>query len=329
MSSTNHIIHTHTEPKDINPNLNKQTRFRTRPHFSNQRTITYTDEDEDDEDCITPEKRKAEWDKWDNTIKSGGLLYHNFDEKNKLIVDNFKRSLEQDYKKKTDRQPKAVPAEEKLISYTDIIANLVNALNIPDTVIGKRSFESEDTSTTLVQLNPILNNKYNIASRRIYMELIMERPLWPRWMKKWAVINADPIQSIIFNNAGNKIIYNLLHKVKKKLMTTSQLAIMNKTTNTNSRKNKVYRQTKEIKSIMPSMRNSLTVKQRRMTRTITNKMKLLLEHYKYHHPSDIWLGRKPLDYERKSYSTDQVKNAAGTLAINSRRETWKRRKRKA
>jgi hypothetical protein len=117
-------------------------------------------------------------------------------------VDNFKRSLEQDYKKKTERQPKVViPAEEKLISYTDIIANLVNALNITDTVIGKRTFESEDMSTTLVQLNPILNNKYNIASKRIYTELIMERPLWPRWMKKWAAINADPIHSIIFNNA--------------------------------------------------------------------------------------------------------------------------------
>jgi hypothetical protein len=316
MSSTNYNANSHTE-----------TRFRTRPHFSNQRTITYTDEDEDDEDCITPEKRKAEWDKWDNTIKSGGLLYHNFDEKNKLIVDNFKRSLEQDYKKKTDKHKAAVPVE-KLISYTDIITNLVNAL-IPENVIGKRKLESDDISTSLVQLNPILSNKYNIASKRIYTELIMERPFWPRWMKKWATINADPIHSIIFNNAGNKLIYNLLHKVKMKLITTSQLALMNKTVNTNNCKNKVYRRPKEIKCIMPIKSIALTVIQRRKTRTIANKMKLLLEHYKYHHPSDIWSKREPLDYERKSYSTDQVKNAAGTLAINSRRETWKRRKRKA
>jgi hypothetical protein len=316
MSSTNYNANSHTE-----------TRFRTRPHFSNQRTITYTDEDEDDEDCITPEKRKAEWDKWDNTIKSGGLLYHNFDEKNKLIVDNFKRSLEQDYKKKTDKHKAAVPVE-KLISYTDIITNLVNAL-IPENVIGKRKLESDDISTSLVQLNPILSNKYNIASKRIYTELIMERPFWPRWMKKWATINADPLHSIIFNNAGNKLIYNLLHKVKMKLITTSQLALMNKTVNTNNCKNKVYRRPKEIKCIMPIKSIALTVIQRRKTRTIANKMKLLLEHYKYHHPSDIWSKREPLDYERKSYSTDQVKNAAGTLAINSRRETWKRRKRKA
>jgi hypothetical protein len=37
-------------------------------------------------------------------------------------------------------------------------------------------------------------------------------------MKKWATINADPLHSIIFNNAGNKLIYNLLHKVKVKLL---------------------------------------------------------------------------------------------------------------
>jgi hypothetical protein len=261
--------------------------------------------------------------------------YRNHDDKTKKIIENFKRSLELKEKEEKMKRAQAkalarAPPEETYISYTDIIANIVKTLNIPDTVIGKRKAENEDMGSTLVQLKPIINDKYNIAAKRIYFELIMERPLWPRWMKKWAAINADPIHTIINNNTGNKLIYNLLHKVKKKLITTSHLAIMNQTSNTKARKYKVHRRPKEIKSIMPIKSNSLTVKQRRMTKSIANNMRLLLEHYRYYHPSDTWKGREPFDYElKKGEQADKTKNAAGKLAINSRRETWKRRKRKA
>jgi hypothetical protein len=113
---------------------------------------------------------------------------------------------------------------------------------------------------------------------------------------------------------------------------TSHLAIMNQTSNINTRKCKVYRCPKKFKCLMPIRTISTTVKQRRIAKLIAklNKMNLLLEQYRCQHTSDTWSGREPFDYElKKGAKADRVKNAAGQLAINSRRETWKRRKRKA
>jgi hypothetical protein len=141
---------------------------------------------------------------------------------------------------------------------------------------------------------------------------------------------------------------NYFHNYCEKLITTgvrweekrkrnqsrksSHLAIMNQTSNTNTRKCKVYRCPKKFKCLMPIRTISTTVKQRRMAKLIANlnKMNSLLEQYRCQHTSDIWSGREPFDYElKKGAKADKTKNAAGQLAINSRRETWKRRKRKA
>jgi hypothetical protein len=109
---------------------------------------------------------------------------------------------------------------------------------------------------------------------------------------------------------------------------SSHLAIMNQTSNTTKRITKVHRCSKELKC-KPTWTKTTEIKQRRTAKPIANKIRLILEHYEYHHADKTRLKREPLDYERKSHSTDKVKNAAGLLAINSRRETWKRRKRKA
>jgi hypothetical protein len=210
-------------------------------------------------------------------------------------------------------------------------------MNQPSSLFLRKFFQkpgrvkNSNLINTLIQLNPIIVNKQNIAAKSIYTasELIMERPNWPRWMKKWAKINADPIHSIINNNASNKHIFNMLHKVKKKLSSHSHLAIMNQTSKTTKRITKVHRSPNKLICIKPTWTNTSAIKERRMASPIANRIKLILEHYKYHHAGETWFKREPLEYERKSHSTDKVKNAAGLLAINSRRETWKRRKRKA
>jgi hypothetical protein len=298
------------------------------PHWSNRRTVTYSEEDGYEPDKGFTKERMREIHIRTREILKMGANYHR-SEKEVETIRKFKNKMEQEYKAKTDAiRKKLNPPEEKYISYTELIANIVISLDIPDT-IGKRKVEEDDLMNTLIQLNPIIINKQNIAAKSIYTELIMERPNWPRWMKNWATINADPIYSIINNNAGNKQIFNILHKVKKKLSALSHLAIMNQTSNTTKRITKVHRCANELKCIKHTWTNTTIIKQRRRAKPIANRIKLLLEHYKYHHAGETWFRREPLEYERKSYSTDKVKNAAGLLAINSRRETWKRRKRKA
>jgi hypothetical protein len=330
MSSTKSEHLPHTEAKDTDPDCRTdKIKNIYNPHWSNQRTVTYTDEYDPELQEETRRKAKIARD----CIKKG------FANRNKNlsqeVLDNIKEvteRIDREYKEKTDAIRKKYDTlwpPEKYTSYTELIANIVISLEEPDTVIGKRKIDEDDLVNTLIQLNPIIINKQNIAARSIYTELIMERPNWPRWMKKWAAINADPIHSIINNNASNKHIFNILHKVMKKLSSHSHMAIMNQTSKTTKRITKVHRSPNKLVCIKPTLTITSVIKQRRMARPIANRIKLIMEHYKYHHAGETWFKREPLEYERKDHSTDKVKNAAGLMAINSRRETWKRRKRKA
>jgi hypothetical protein len=221
---------------------------------------------------------------------------------------------------------------ETMKSILDIISELSKKA-MTEEGIGKRKRNLDDeypTSTTstpnagpliVEQITQIPNNL--LVARKLYSSIIIDRDVWPKWTHRWFKQQASELSMAIKNNALSKHQFNTIHKTYDKLKYT----IVGKIENA-----KVLSHTKVRKSVKVSTlrltpedinwRIINGIKYRRKRRLCLNKTNSSV-------PSVVFTKRQeqqfPPSIEGLSF---RMNNIFVTRAVNTRRETWKRRKKK-
>jgi hypothetical protein len=232
---------------------------------------------------------------------------------------------------KADTKPEAsVQEEQKLVSIFDILKRLAD--NAPDdtppALTGKRKIDDTGLDYILPQVDITtgLSHKDLSKAKMLYTKIIIEKDSWPKWTREWFGNQANDMSRALSSGSITKYQYNTLHKTHAKL---GYSLLHSKDTRINPVTTKVIKHHHDIKRVQtPNIWSRCSDIARRRKRY----RRLCLLNNKYTSSSLTTL--IPLLRKRPEYAPSllgipyKMKNIKITRVVNSRRESWKRRKRK-
>lgn len=221
-----------------------------------------------------------------------------------------------------------------MIEISEILANIAGK-SLSDEMAGKRKRIQDEEYVNPVELTPCKIMLSNFKAKKLYTQIIMERDIWPKWMHKWFKGQAVPISNAIQQNQLTTRQFNVVHRTFTKLRHHIQDI-------------EYPRDKLEYKQVMPLSRqkkNIQKVHRARLTYTAPKlEIKLRINGIKYRKkrfrlcltqpikgkPTNTFKrGHQQIFRPPAANVSFKMDNISITSAVNTRRETWKRRKKKA
>jgi hypothetical protein len=261
-------------------------------------------------------------------LNENGIIIKQTPEQKQIIKDMVIR-LRKETDEMFNRKPASTPPQAKLVSIGDIFKRLEDSVNepIPDTVqiAGKRKAEHhlcDDINMLAHTPDRGINPDILLKAKQLYTKIIIDKDVWPKWTHRWFNHQASTLATSLSQGTLNKHQFNTIHKTHYKL---GHPYLTNNTIVTKSAPSKVIKSQMVLKNkplqsvIITNGRERRYTRNRKMCLTNGNNTSLTIKTLLSSNTSEFML---PLGAPFKMNNLKIMK------AINARRESWKRRKRK-
>jgi hypothetical protein len=263
-------------------------------------------------------------------LNENGIRIKQTPEQKQIIKDMVVR-LRKETDEMFNRKPAPTPPQAQLVTIADIFKRLEDSVKepIPDTVqiAGKRKLDF--LSSDYINPLPLKSDRgikpdSLLKAKQLYTKIIIDKDIWPKWTHRWFNHQASILATSLSQGTLNKHQFNTIHKTYYKLghpyLTNS--TIVTKSAPSKVIKSQMVLKNKPLKSILLATSNGRErrhTRNRKMCLTNGNNTSLAIKTLLSSNTSEYML---PLGAPFK------MNNKRIMKAINARRESWKRRKRK-